>query len=199
MRMASLWVLTMPNGIPRKNLSLMFPKQWHAEKLKRTFPKSSDQQSMPCGKKFWRKAGSGRSYCKDAQMDKEDPSRKHGRVDSWKKGHERRGWNYISESARTHYSLGPTKGVELVESAPTSLRSNCNACIAKALLRQKQTLHPFEVEGEMNEMKSSLVNGMGVLKVAHQMCPSKMVLHFFISKLEVDVLGKRVSFVTDDA
>lgn len=35
-------------------------------------------------------------------QDKEDPSRKHGRVDSWKKGHERRDGT-ILESARIHY------------------------------------------------------------------------------------------------
>ncbi|KAF9620034.1 hypothetical protein IFM89_010650, partial [Coptis chinensis] len=67
-------------------------------------------------------------------MDKEDPSRKHGRVDSWKKGHERRGWNYIS--GQTHYAL-----------------------------LQSPTLHPIlKLKGEMNEMKSSLSNVIGVLK-----------------------------------
>ncbi|KAF9610909.1 hypothetical protein IFM89_025709 [Coptis chinensis] len=50
--MASLWVLTMPNGIPR--------------------------------------------------LDKEDPSRKHGQVDSLKKGHERRDGTILA-SAWTHY------------------------------------------------------------------------------------------------
>ncbi|KAF9593423.1 hypothetical protein IFM89_022889, partial [Coptis chinensis] len=36
------------------------------------------------------------------KMDKEDPSRKHGRVDSWKKGHERRDGTILA-SAQTHY------------------------------------------------------------------------------------------------
>ncbi|KAF9614281.1 hypothetical protein IFM89_017144, partial [Coptis chinensis] len=62
-------------------------------------------------------------------------------------------------------SLGPTKGVELVESARTSLRSNCNVwCIAKALLQQASSSSNSELKGEMNEVKSSLANVMGVLK-----------------------------------
>ncbi|KAF9593392.1 hypothetical protein IFM89_022571 [Coptis chinensis] len=35
-------------------------------------------------------------------MDKEDPSRKHGRVDSWKKGHEHRDGTILA-STQTHY------------------------------------------------------------------------------------------------
>ncbi|KAF9588806.1 hypothetical protein IFM89_016127 [Coptis chinensis] len=52
----------------RKNLSLMFPKQWHTEKLKKTFPKSSDQQSMPLGKRFCVSAGAWKKLLQHAQM-----------------------------------------------------------------------------------------------------------------------------------
>ncbi|KAF9610377.1 hypothetical protein IFM89_022047 [Coptis chinensis] len=37
-------------------------------------------------------------------------------------------------------------------------------CIAKALLQQASSSSNFELKGEMNEMKSSLANAMGVLK-----------------------------------
>ncbi|KAF9623969.1 hypothetical protein IFM89_006696 [Coptis chinensis] len=131
----------------------MFPKQRHAEKLKRTFPKSSSKVCLS-ERDFLRKCGGveeaiaacpdgkdpnhwaafvenestaevrarnakrilrmpkrtyidilmgGGTYAhKLDKMDKEDPSRKHGRVDSWKKGHERRDGTILA-SAQTHY------------------------------------------------------------------------------------------------
>ncbi|KAF9598377.1 hypothetical protein IFM89_027322 [Coptis chinensis] len=76
-------------------------------------------------------------------------------------------WNKLmTDNDELSKSLGLTKGVEHVESAPTSLRSNCNVYrYCQGIIAAKQALHPFEVEGEMNEMKSSLSNVIGVLKM----------------------------------
>ncbi|KAF9593359.1 hypothetical protein IFM89_021763, partial [Coptis chinensis] len=203
-----------------KNLSLMFPKQRHAEKLKRTFPKSSDHQSMPFGKIFANEStaevrarnaknaenakkniyrhtnGRGTYAHKLDKMDKEDPSRKHGRVDSWKKGHERRDGTILA-SAQTHYEqveasnkrrkeasaggegsvmevdfdndelsevFGPNKGSRTRGiSSNKSKKQLQRTGIAKALLQQASS-SSIRVEGEMNEMKSSLSNVIGVLK-----------------------------------
>ncbi|KAF9608154.1 hypothetical protein IFM89_007540 [Coptis chinensis] len=79
------------------------------------------------------------------KMDKEDPSRKHGRVDSWKKGHERRDGTILA-SAQTHLLK-----LELTCVLQASFSSNS------------------ELKGEMNEMKSSLSNVMGVLKAGQDL------------------------------
>ncbi|KAF9587487.1 hypothetical protein IFM89_003426 [Coptis chinensis] len=89
------------------------------------------------------------------KMDKEDPSRKHGWVDSWKKRHERRDGTILA-SARTHY--------EQVEASHKIRKEASAGGIAKALLQQASSSSNFELKGEMNEMKSSLANVMGVLK-----------------------------------
>ncbi|KAF9623876.1 hypothetical protein IFM89_005644 [Coptis chinensis] len=58
---------------------------------------------IPIHYKDWRKVdGSFKDNVWNKLMDKEDPSRKHGRVDSWKKGHERRDGTILA-SAQTHY------------------------------------------------------------------------------------------------
>ncbi|KAF9594591.1 hypothetical protein IFM89_034213, partial [Coptis chinensis] len=88
-------------------------------------------------------------------MDKEDPSRKHGRVDSWKKGHECRDGTILA-STRTHY--------EQVEASHKRRKEASAGGIAKVLLQQANSSSNSELKGEMNEMKSSLVNVMGVLK-----------------------------------
>ncbi|KAF9589591.1 hypothetical protein IFM89_025874 [Coptis chinensis] len=62
-------------------------------------------------------------------------------------------------------SLGPTKGVELRGiSSNKSKKQLQRTGIAKALLQQANSSSNSELKGEMNEMKSSLVNVMGVLK-----------------------------------
>ncbi|KAF9622437.1 hypothetical protein IFM89_031240 [Coptis chinensis] len=61
---------------------------------------------IPIHYKDWRKVdGSFKDNVWNKLMDKEDPSRKHGRVDSWKKGHERRDGTILA-SAQTHYKFG---------------------------------------------------------------------------------------------
>ncbi|KAF9600509.1 hypothetical protein IFM89_009958, partial [Coptis chinensis] len=125
-------------------------------------------------------------------------ARKHGRVDSWKKGHERRDGTILA-SAQTHYEqveashkrrkeasaggegvvmevdfdnddelsevFGPDKGSRTRGiSSNKSKKQLQRTGIAKALLQQVNSSSNFELKGEMNEMKSSLVNVMGVLK-----------------------------------
>ncbi|KAF9587814.1 hypothetical protein IFM89_005818, partial [Coptis chinensis] len=131
------------------------------------------------------------------KMDKEDPSRKHGRVDSWKKGHERHDGTILA-SAQTHYEqvdasnkrrkeasaggegsvmevdfdndelskvFGPDKGSRTRGiSSNKSKKQLQRTGIAKALLQQASSSSNSELKGEMNEMKFSLSNVIGVLK-----------------------------------
>ncbi|KAF9623725.1 hypothetical protein IFM89_004762 [Coptis chinensis] len=142
--------------------------------------------------------GGGTYAHKLDKMDKEDPSRKHGRVDSWKKGHERRDGTILA-SAQTHYEqveasnkrrkettsrvvrrsvmevdfdndelsevFGPDKGSRTRGiSSNKSKKQLQRTGIAKALLQQASSSSNSELKGEMNEMKSSLSNVIGVLK-----------------------------------
>ncbi|KAF9623324.1 hypothetical protein IFM89_000813 [Coptis chinensis] len=165
---------------------------------------------IPIHYKDWRKIdGSFKDNVWNKLMDKEDHSRKHGRVDSWKKGHERRDGTILA-SAQTHYeqveasnkrrkeaSAGgegsvmevdfdndelsevfrPDKGGRTrgISSNKSKKQLQCTD-IAKALLQQASSSSNSELKGEMNEMKSSLSNGMGVLKRAPGNFVARLVL-----------------------
>ncbi|KAF9614491.1 hypothetical protein IFM89_018796 [Coptis chinensis] len=97
------------------------PQQRHRE-VEKDFSQKFRSSKYAFRKRFWRKCRSveEEAIAKHAHMariqiiglrfvenestaeDKEDPSRKHGRVDSWKKGHERRDGTILA-SAQTHY------------------------------------------------------------------------------------------------
>ncbi|KAF9612886.1 hypothetical protein IFM89_004302 [Coptis chinensis] len=138
--------------------------------------------------------GAWKKLLQHAQMDKEDPSRKHGRVDSWKKGHERRDGTILEQVEASHKrrkeaSAGGEGSVmevdfdndELYEvfgldkgSRTRGINSNkskkqlqCTG-ISKALLQQASSSSNSNLKGEMKKMKSSLANVMGVLKVSLQ-------------------------------
>ncbi|KAF9618798.1 hypothetical protein IFM89_002666 [Coptis chinensis] len=124
------------------------PQTAHAEKLKMTFPKSSDHQSMPLE----------RDFC-----DKEDPSRKHGRVDSWKKGHGVADGTILAKLKPI--ILWADKGSRTRGISSNKSKKQLQRHVLPRHYCNKQALHPIRVEGEMNEMKSSLSNVIGVLKM----------------------------------
>ncbi|KAF9608567.1 hypothetical protein IFM89_009999 [Coptis chinensis] len=107
-------------------------------------------------------------------MDKEDPSRKYGR-EQVEASHKRRkeanagGEGSVMEvnfdndefsKVFGHDKGSRTRGI----SSNKSKKQLQRTCIAKALLQQASSSSNFELKGEMNEMKSSLANVMGVLK-----------------------------------
>ncbi|KAF9611614.1 hypothetical protein IFM89_033622 [Coptis chinensis] len=67
--------------------------------------------------------------------------------------------------------------------------------IAKALLQQANSSSNSELKGEMNEMKSSLVNVMGVLKIKKTCFNSFQGLARFIRPIYGRMIGERVAFV----
>ncbi|KAF9598888.1 hypothetical protein IFM89_032742 [Coptis chinensis] len=135
-----------------EEFELMFPKQRHAEKLKRTFPKSSDHQSMPFGKRF----------CE--QVEASNKGRKETSV-----GGEGSVMEVDFDNDELSEVFGPdkesrTRGISSNKSKKQLQRTG----IAKALLQQASSSSNSELKGEMNEMKSSLSNVIGVLKVSLQ-------------------------------
>ncbi|KAF9625166.1 hypothetical protein IFM89_019872 [Coptis chinensis] len=125
MGMASMWVLTMPNGIPK--LEFMFELEEFelnvpqaCREVEKDFLQKFRSSKYAFRKEILRKCKSVEeaiAACPDGKdlnhwaafvrnestvEDKEDPSRKHGRVDSWKKGHERRDGTILA-STQTYY------------------------------------------------------------------------------------------------
>ncbi|KAF9605598.1 hypothetical protein IFM89_017941 [Coptis chinensis] len=179
---------------------------------------------IPIHYKDWRKIdGSFKDNVWNKLMDKEDPSRKHGRVDSWKKGHERRDGTILaalkpimqvlitlkleltyvleqveaSNKRRKEASAGGESSVmevdfdnnELSEVFGPDKKSRTRGInsrkskkklqrtgIVKALLQQASFSSNSELKGEMNEMKTSLSNVMGVLKRALGNFVARLVL-----------------------
>ncbi|KAF9621795.1 hypothetical protein IFM89_028233 [Coptis chinensis] len=158
----------------------------------------------------------GPNHAKWNTQDKEDPRRKHGRVDSWKKGHEHRDGTILA-SAQTYYEqveashkrrkeasaggegsvmevdfdndelsevFGPDKGSRTRGiSSNKSKKQLQRTGIAKALLQQASSSSNSELKGEMNEVKSSLANVMGVLKVEENTNP--FLTHF----VQINIIG----------
>ncbi|KAF9611898.1 hypothetical protein IFM89_036681 [Coptis chinensis] len=130
---------------------------------------------IPIHYKDWRKVdGSFKDNVWNKLMDKEDPSRKHGReqVDASSKrrkeasaGSEGSVMEVDFDNDELSEVFGPDKGSRTRGiSSNKSKKQLQRTGIAKALLQQASSSSNSELKGEMNEMKSSLSNVIGVLK-----------------------------------
>ncbi|KAF9610883.1 hypothetical protein IFM89_025345 [Coptis chinensis] len=181
MRMALLWVLTMPNGIPRlEEFEPNVPQAMARREVENDFPQKFRSAMYALRKEILRKCGSveeGIAACPDGK----DPNhwaafvRNESTVkNKWRlliKRKKASGWwcgrvmEVDFDNDELSEVFGPDKGSRTRGiSSNKSKKQLQRIGIAKALLQQASSSSNSELKGEMNEVKSSLANVMGVLK-----------------------------------